>query len=376
MFRTKTLIIMTALMVSFLIPTVVFAETDTVTFGTAVVTNDQAVNDSLVVSMSGVAPPAEGSAYNAVLVSSDGTKSLDLGELSVVQPVIQGVIQATGTINFVYDSTSEGYDGEDLFATYSRIKLTNGSGGSTAYSDNVPVDAAVYINSAMSDINSIDAHLATAIAAAFSAQSSSDIDAMKTDIASAVADTSVISALADGLGANVTAAAAEDVEDSNMAEGAAGVIASAANISSWVNAAKATADNDVASQTSVSVASIFAGKIFNELSAARNGWDANTDGTISSSTGEGGVVQARASAQQMATLTLEAKDLPEDEVATVTEDGTPVVVVVDTPVVDSVLGLGLPSVGERIIRDLMLLSFLFGIAMVGIGSVILSRNRT
>ncbi|HJO61186.1 MAG TPA: hypothetical protein QF838_10695 [SAR202 cluster bacterium] len=371
MFRTKTLIIMTALMVSFLIPTVVFAETDTVTFGTAVVTNDQAVNDSLVVSMSGVAPPAEGSAYNAVLVSSDGTKSLDLGELSVVQPVIQGVIQATGTINFVYDSTSEGYDGEDLFATYSRIKLTNGSGGPTAYSDNVPVDAAVYINSAMSDINSIDAHLATAIAAAFSAQSSSDIDAMKTDIASAVANTSVISALADGLGANVTAAAAEDVEDSDMAEGAAGVIASAANISSWVNAAKATADNDVASQTSISVASIFAGKVFNELSAARNGWDANTDGTISSSTGEGGVVQARASAQQMATLTLEAKDLPEDEVATVSEDGTPVVVVVD-----SVLGLGLPSVGERIIKDLMLLSFLFGIAMVGIGSVILSRNRT
>ena len=56
MFRTKTLIIMTALMVSFLIPTVVFAESDTVTFGTAVVTNDQAVNDSLVVSMSGVTP--------------------------------------------------------------------------------------------------------------------------------------------------------------------------------------------------------------------------------------------------------------------------------------------------------------------------------
>ena len=37
-------------------------------------------------------------------------------------------------------------------------------------------------------------------------------------------------------------------------------------------------------------------------------------------------MQARASAQQMATLTLEAKDLPEDEVATVSEDGTPVVV--------------------------------------------------
>ncbi len=367
MFRTKTLIIMTALMVSFLITTVVFAESDAVTFGTAVVTNDQAVNDSLVVSMSGVAPPAEGSAYNAVLVSSDGTKSLDLGELSVVQPIIQGVIQATGNINFVYDSTSEGYDGEDLLAMYSRIKLTNGSGGSTAYSDNIPVNAAVYINAVIADINSIDAHLATAIASAFSAQSSSDIDEIKTEIASAVADVSAISGLAGGLGANATAAAAEDAADSNLAEGAAGVIASAANISSWVNAAKATADNDIASQTSASVANIFAGKIFNELSAARNGWDANTDGTISSSTGEGGVAQARASTQQMATLTLEAKDLPGSEISTVPGGG---------PGGGSVLGLGLPSVGERIIRDLMLLSCLLGIAMVGVGSVILSRNRT
>ncbi|HAT21500.1 MAG TPA: hypothetical protein DCS57_01645, partial [Dehalococcoidia bacterium] len=129
---------------------------------------------------------------------------------------------------------------------------------------------------------------------------------------------------------------------------------------------KATADNDIASQTSASVANIFAGKIFNELSAARNGWDANTDGSISSSTGEGGVAQARASAQQMATLTLEAKDLPGSKIATVAGAGGG----------GSVLGLGLPSVGEKIIRDLMLLSCLLGIAMVGVGSVILSRNRT
>jgi len=339
---------MTALMVSFLIPTVVFAESDTVTFGTAVVTDDQAVNDSLVVSMSGVAPPAEGAAYHAVLLSSDGTKSMDLGELTVVQPVIQGVIQATGNINFVYGSTSEGYDGEDLLASYSRIKLTNGPGGSTAYSDYVPVDAAVYINSAMADINTLDALLATAIASAFSAQSAADIDEMKTGIASAIADASTISSLADGLAANANAAAAEDVEDSNMTQGAAGIVASGANISSWVNAAKATADNDVASQTSTAVASIFAGKIFNELSAARNGWDANTDGTVSSSTGEGGVVQARTSAQQMATLTLEAKELPGAETATVGEEEDSSTTAAS---VDSVLGLGLPSVGERIIRD-------------------------
>ena len=108
MFRTKTLIIMTALMVSFLIPTVVFAESDTVTYGTAIVATDQAVNDSLVVSMSGVPPPAVGAAYHAVLVSSDCSTSMDLGEIAVGQQVIKGVSQAIGKINVVHDSTSEG----------------------------------------------------------------------------------------------------------------------------------------------------------------------------------------------------------------------------------------------------------------------------
>jgi hypothetical protein len=181
---------------------------------------------------------------------------------------------------------------------------------------------------------------------------------------------STISSLADGLAAKADAAAAEDVEDSNMAQGAAGILASGANISSWVNAAKTTADNDVASQTNTAVASIYAGKIFNELSAARNGWDANTDGTISSTTGEGGVVQARSSSQKMATLTLEAKELPGSEVTTVSVGGD------GGSVGGSVLGLGLPSVGERIIKDFMLLVSLLGLAMIGVGSVILSRNRT
>jgi hypothetical protein len=70
----------------------------------------------------------------------------------------------------------------------------------------------------------------------------------------------------------------------------------------------------------------------------------------------------------MATLTLEAKDLPGSETSTLPGD--------KPASGGSVLGLGLPSVGESIIRDLILLSYLLGIAMVGVGSVILSRNRT
>ena len=168
----------------------------------------------------------------------------------------------------------------------------------------------------MGELNTIDEHLNEALANIAAAQSATDVDEIKTSTASAMADASAIAELADGLPAHATAAAEVDVEDGNLAEGAAGVIASAANISAWVTAAKATADNDVASQTSVAVASIFADKIFNELSAAKNGWDGNSDGTISSSTGEGGLAQDRASAQQMGTLPLQAKDLPGSETAT------------------------------------------------------------
>ncbi len=368
MFRTKTLIIITALMVSFLIPTVTFAESDAVTFGTAIVQNDQAANDSIVISMSGVTPAAEGSPYNAVLISQDGTNSLNLGEVEVVQPVIQGVIQPTGSINLTFDSSSEGYDGQDLLITYGRIKITHGPGGSTAYSDDIPASAAVSINGIMGELNTIDDHLDAALANIATAQASTDIDEIKTSVASAMADTSAIAELADGLPAHATAAAEVDGEDSNLAEGAAGVIASAGNISAWVNSAKATADNDVASQTSAAVANIFADKIFNELSAAKNGWDGNTDGTISSSTGEGGSAQARASAQQMGTLTLEAKELPGSETATAAESGG--------GTSGSVLGLGLPSVGEKLIANLLLMGAALGILMMGAGSLIYVRNRT
>ncbi|MDC0035083.1 hypothetical protein OAJ44_01805 [Chloroflexi bacterium] len=368
MFRTKTLITIIALMVSVLMPSIIFAESETVTYGTAVVQDDQATNDSIVISVVGISPPPADSPYSAILVSSDGSKSLDLGPMPFFQPVIQGVVQATGNINFTFDSTSDGYDGKNLLAHYSRIKLANGPDGSTAFSDNVPANAAAYVNGIIADLDAINEHLVSAISNASTAQTSSDIEEVKTSIASAVAEASIISGLADGLAAHAAAAAAEDVEDINLAEGAAGVSASAANISNWVNAAKATADADVATQTSASVANIYAGKVFNELSAALDGWDANANGSISASTGEGGSAQARISAQKMATLTLEAKDLPETE--SVTALGG------DESDVGSVLGLGLPSVGEKVLMNLLLVGIILGVMMLGAGSLILVRNRT
>ena len=366
MFRTKTLIIMTALMVSVLMPATIFAESETITYGTAIVQDDQATNDSIVINMSGVAPAADGTAYNAVLVSASGTSSLNLGEVTVVQPVIHGVIQETGNINFTFDSNSTGYDGSDLLASYSRIKLTNGSGGDTAYSDNVPADAAAYVNLIIADLNSLDGLLTSALDGAVYAQASADIAEIKTSISNAMANVGEVTTLTDQIAANAAAAVEADAEDSNLAEGSAGVVATAGNIAAWLKAAKETADTDVAEQTNATVANIFVGKIVNELSAAKSGWDSNTDGTISSTTGEGGSAQARLSTQQMATLTFEAKDLPGSETSTVIVGGAS----------GSVLGLGLPSVGEKLIVDLLLMGVALGIVMLGAGSLILVRNRT
>ena len=69
----------------------------------------------------------------------------------------------------------------------------------------------------------------------------------------------------------------------------------------------------------------------------------------------------------MGTLVLEAKDLPGSETATVAVGGG---------AGGSVLGLGLPSVGEKLIADLLLMGAAIGILMIGAGSLILVRNRT
>jgi len=71
----------------------------------------------------------------------------------------------------------------------------------------------------------------------------------------------------------------------------------------------------------------------------------------------------------MGTLVLEAKDLPGSETATVGVGGS-------SDSGGSVLGLGLPSVGEKLIINLLMIGAVLGIFITGVGSLILVRNRT
>ena len=69
----------------------------------------------------------------------------------------------------------------------------------------------------------------------------------------------------------------------------------------------------------------------------------------------------------MGTLVLEAKDLPGSETATVGVGGSSG---------GSVLGLGLPSVGEKLIINLLMMGAVLGIFITGVGSLIFVRHRT
>ena len=117
------------------------------------------------------------------------------------------------------------------------------------------------------------------------------------------------------------------------------------------------------------MAQIFVSNVINQLSAARNGWDADNSGVIDATTGEGGGAQAYAVGQSMASFTLTASDLPgaEETETTTTESSA---------TSGHVLGsLGLPSVGEKILSNLMAISALFGLLFVAGGAALISRSK-
>jgi hypothetical protein len=115
MFRTKTLVILALMLFTLFIPVLAtHADDEAESVGTASVQDDQATNDSVTISLTGISPASAGSSYLASLVSADGKNTLELGTASVNLPVVHGVVQGTGTVDLVFDSGSDSYDGANL----------------------------------------------------------------------------------------------------------------------------------------------------------------------------------------------------------------------------------------------------------------------
>ncbi len=380
MFRTKTLDILALMLFTVVTPVLAtHADDEAESVGTASVQDDQATNDSVIISLTGISPSGAGSSYLASLVSADGENTLELGTASVSLPVVHGVVQGAGTVDLVFDSESANYDGANLLATYSRIKITKEPAGTTIYSDALPGDAVAEIKAVIDDIASLNSALDTAIASAQSAQAESDTDGINSHINEAVAAIAGVEGLSDGINAHAVAAGEAAPDESGITDGVTEIATITSNINGWVAAVKTTSEDDILSQSSAAVAQIFVGKVVNDLSAARNGWDADNSGSVGATAGEGGAAQAYSVGQGMATFTLIAGDLPASEGA-VTEVVTPVVVVEPTPVVivetpQHILELGLPSVGEQLLGSAIQVSFILGLLLIGFSGLMLVRSK-
>ena len=169
MFSTKIVAILAILVVTVLSPALVSQAAEPPSVGTASIEDDQAVGDSVVISLSGISPGT----YTAALVSANDVEIFSIGSADVILPVIQGVTQSTGTLDITFDKDSDGYDGSDLLSTYSRITVS-GTDGLIAYSDALLSSATSEINAAIADGSALNRELDAAIAAAKEAQSASD----------------------------------------------------------------------------------------------------------------------------------------------------------------------------------------------------------
>ena len=372
MFRTKTLAILALMLFTLVTPVMAtHADDEAESVGTASVQDDQASSDSIAISLTGIPKASDGTSYNAYLESGDGSNTLNLGTGSVELPVVHGVIQGTGLLEITYDSSSAGYDGSNLLSSFSRVKITEEPSGKVVYSDALPGEAVSEIKSLLDDVVALNSAIDTAISSANSASTASDTAGINDEINLVISAVDNIVDLSGQINAHAIAAGEAGPDESGIADNVSGIEAITSNISAWSSSAKKTAEEDILPQSSSAVAQIFVSNVINQLSAARNGWDADNSGVIDATTGEGGGAQAYAVGQSMASFTLTASDLPSVE-ETSEESTEPV----ETTASGHVLGsLGLPSVGEKILSNLMAISALFGVLFLAGGATLISRGK-
>ena len=373
MFRTKTLAILALMLFTLATPVMAtHADDEVESVGSASVQDDQASSDSIAISLTGIPKASNGATYNAYLESGDGSDTLNLGTGSVDLPVVHGVIQTTGSLVITYDSTSSGYDGSNLLDSFSRVKITEEPSGTVVYSDALPGGAVSEIKEMLDDVIALTTAIDEAISSANSASSASDTAGINDGINSVVSAVDNIVDLSGQINAHAVAASEAAPDESGISDNVSGIEAITSNISAWASSAKKTAEEDILPQSSSAVAQIFVSNVINQLSAARNGWDADNSGAISATTGEGGGTQAYSVGQSMALFTLTASELPSAE-----ETSEEPAVEEKNESAGHLLGsLGLPSVGEKILSNLMYISILSGILLVASGGTLMARSSS
>lgn len=302
--------------------------------GTAVISDSAALSDRIDYDMTGVDPAGEGFAYEGWLVSDNGATKLSTG----VMTVIDGVI----------DHTFVSPTGENLIATYDTVLITRepvpdpDPNPTTAivFSHRIPAGARDHIrhllvkwpdNGTKGIMTNLKEQLQLAIDHGNLARNATDPALIRTHTHHVIniiegksgpnfsaAHFAEGSGPGDGIGVITHAqdrkhgpfAAAAAPNDRVIAENAALVDATGKNAETWATQARDQALEVLKSlnANNINLARIQlgpgVGSVISLLEAARNGFDADLDGTVEIIATEGGASQAYVASQLMATYTL------------------------------------------------------------------------
>ncbi|CAI8025648.1 hypothetical protein GBAR_LOCUS14789 [Geodia barretti] len=198
--------------------------------GTATISDDQALSDSITYTMN-VPPPSEGTEYVGWLLSDDGSVKLSTGPMERLND---------GSIMHTFDRDNSRYTGENLIQGYDKVAVTEEAagtdpsepGGPVVFSSQIPMGAAEHIRAIVGDgspADGIRTQLAEALQMARTAQSVSSLADAKNYLEGVVNMIEGSSADIDGNGSVNNPAMrteilhnAEPVIDSAIAAGAAG----------------------------------------------------------------------------------------------------------------------------------------------------------
>lgn len=358
MFRIKTIAIFALTIFTFAIPFGSIAEAnDPVVYGTVTFADDAGHNDSAIISVSGIAPGS----YTASLISSDG-QQFKLSDVDVEVATLQGVVQSTGSIDFTFDSSSAAYDGTNLLSKYSRFILENSSNtysASNSSANSASVSALVSsINDAKESANSLKTNLETA-------SSSTTLESIQTSVESSNSDISDLKTAVE----NISSASA-NVKSTDESLDVSGVDAIVTNINTWIASIEAN-NSSVSGTSSLAVAQTYVGSASGgsvaDSHAILNGlpdkFEYDSDGNRVEIPGAGGIHKAIEAAQGLGSLSVIEGDLGASTI-----DGK--------SVNTSVLGLGLPSVGDKFLTITMQLSLVLGaLLVVTSGGILLFKKN-
>ncbi len=367
--RSKFLLVLALLLLLSIPATAVLSDGHGLGEGYATVFDDAGMSDGLEVSLKGATAPDDGKEYAVWLSNEDQSAFLRVGTLDVGED---------GSASLTFNSSSAGYAGDNLVATYSSLAISEEEAGSSpsspagqgAASDVFDGDTLDQVRSLVMAMSDLRTELKSASMYANMAAEAESLEDVKSNAEMAAG--SLDGAIEQAAAASAAAAAfgATGEEGSGRSVHAALAQTTAENAKMYAMMARDSAQAAL-DQDDVALAKIFVGpggsSLVSLTDAALSGFDSNGNTTLEGT--EGGAMQAYRHAQQAVAWSPRAGGLP------ILATPTPVATATPIPPPQPTAP-GLPGVGGDTVSPVVLMAIVAAAGLLVVGGAISMRNRT